>query len=58
MSSCMAFSNVFFSCIFTKSQNHRGWKEPQEIKPNLPAKAGTLKYVAQVGVQVSLEYHH
>jgi len=41
------------------SQNHRGWKGPQEItKSNPPDKAGTLEQVARVGIQVGLEYLH
>ena len=41
----------------TESQNCGGWKGPQEIiesKP--PAKAGSLQYFAQVGIQTGLEY--
>jgi len=35
--------------IILETQNHRGWKEPQEIlESNSPAKAGTLQQVTQV----------
>ena len=45
--------------LFTESQNHRGWKGPQEItESNPPAKAGILQLVAQVSVQMGLEYLH
>lgn len=41
-------------CLFTKSQNHRGWKRPpQHVQP--PAKAGSLQQVSQQGIQISLE---
>jgi len=31
---------------------------PEIVNSNLPAKAGTLQYAAQVGIQTSLEYLH
>jgi len=42
-----------------ESQNSIGWKGPQEaITANPPAIAGTLQQVAQVGIQMGLEYLH
>jgi len=41
---------------FTVSQNCRGWKGPQEIKSSPLVTAGTLQQVAQVGIQMGLEY--
>ena len=42
-----------------ESQNHRGWKGPQEIiKSNTSAEADTLQLVTQVGIQNGLEYLH
>ena len=43
----------------SESQNSRSWKGPQEIdKSNLPAKAGTLQQVTQVGIQIGLDNLH
>jgi len=37
-------------------QNYRGWKGLLEIIKSRPVKAGFLQQVAQVGVQMDLEY--
>ena len=43
----------------TESQNCRGWNGPTEIIESTPyTKAGTLQWVAQVGIQMTLEYLH
>ena len=48
---------LFLRCQnHTESQNFRGWKGPEEIKFNLPTRAGFLQQVAQVGIRVSLQY--
>lgn len=44
--------------VLHRLQNHRGWKGPQEVKSNSPAKAGTLQWVAQVDMQLGLECFH
>jgi len=41
------------------AQNCGGWKGPQGvIESNPSAKAGALQQVAQIGIQVGLEYLH
>lgn len=54
MSTSVPANNVIKN-IVNKSQNHMGWKEPQEIESKFSAKAGTIQYTTQIGVQMSLE---
>ena len=43
--------------VTRKSQKHGGWKRPQDsTESNSSAKAGTLGQVAQLAVQMRLEY--
>jgi len=55
----ITYSNMisFLQRTITVSQNCWGWKGHLEtIKSNPPAKIGSVKQVAQVGMQMGLEY--
>lgn len=53
------YLHIYMNHFITESQNCKGWKGPQKIiESNSFAKASTLQYVSQTGIQMGLEYFH